>query len=445
MLLLAPLLLLACDEPPLSPPEAPWWEGAARTDTTPDFHGRVPRNLLMVSIDTFRKDHLDLYSDRERAPFLSALARRGFVLDDHTQCSNWTFASTVCTLRGTDTVDGGFIPRLSRMAPPVPADTPFLAGWLADAGFHTVLVSGNAWISPSWGTTQGYDVVRVPHNAGARHLFELGAEAVEAAVGGDEPWFLHIHLIEPHAPYDPPSAYLTGLDGLPPVPWDLSQKAEHYDANLLWPNLPEEARAALEQHLRVRYEGEIRWLDDQLAAAFSDLARRGLLRDTLVVFWTDHGEQFWEHGYQSHAYTLHGEEVDGVAFFWAENIVPGRFTEPTAAIDLVPTLLTLWDLPVPPEVTGLPVGSAPADRPRFATAAARLGVVQMVERQGLKLTYSWLGAARLYDRRVDPHEQHDLFDPDDPRARALWSLLEPYAERAEPWIPDRTRTAPPGW
>jgi hypothetical protein len=57
------------------------------------FYGQVPKNVIFLSIDTFRKDHMGAHGDLGLTPFLDTIAAEGVVLDDHQQCSNWTFPS----------------------------------------------------------------------------------------------------------------------------------------------------------------------------------------------------------------------------------------------------------------------------------------------------------------------------------------------------------------
>ncbi len=199
-----------------------------------------------------------------------------------------------------------------------------------------------------------------------------------------------------------------------------------------------ELQELLSQHLHTRYAGEISWMDDEFYRIFVDLAADGMLEDTLVVFWTDHGEQFWEHGNQTHAYSLFREENDGLLWFWSPNIVPGSFGGPVSAIDLVPTLVQLYGLPIDERVTGAPIGEAPDDRPRFASAIARLGPVSSVQKDGYKLTFSWYGSLRMYDLVNDPGETVDLYDPNDPPAMAqeLWADLKPMVELGAPLAPE---------
>jgi arylsulfatase A-like enzyme len=403
------------------------------------FRGDVPKNLLFLSIDTFRKDNLGTYgNDKALTPFLDGLADQGVVLDDHLQCSCWTFASTTCTLAGRSNIERGHIPRLvgdPSVRPKVPEGTPFLATWLGEAGYWSGIVSGNSWLSPTWGNTQGYDVARLPGGP-APAVYATGLEALrEARAAGEaDRWFLHLHFMEPHASYNPPEEYIIGEELLEPWPNDLTNRDLHYWNRSLWPTMAPDRQALLEQHLRLLYEGEVRGLDHELGAIWEQLEAEGLLDDTLVVIWNDHGEAFWEHGFQTHAYSLTAEENDGALIFWARNLVPGRWTEPTMAIDLVPTLLDLQGIPLPPEVTGVPIGSAPVDRPRYAEVMARLGGQNAVTRGGLKLIYFWGGTVVVYDRRVDPLETTDLFDRTNPVHLELYALAKAQALAMAPLI-----------
>ncbi len=438
---LAILALVACETPDVS-------DSAVPTDTdlpavgsdVLQFHGRVPKHLIFFSIDTFRRDHIGAYgSTMGLTPFLDRIASESVVMDDHLQCSCWTFASTTCTLAGRSNIERGHIPRLNgndENRPRVPAGTPFLATWLGEAGYYSVIVSGNDWLSANWGNTQGYDESKRPMSGDALGVYNTASGAIKdaRARGEADKWFMHMHFMEPHAAYDPPAEYIIGEEELEPWPEDLTNRDTHYEWRGQYPGMGIEERDLLEAHLRILYQGEIRHLDDELSEVWEKLDAEGFLDDALVVFWNDHGEQFWEHGFQTHAYQLNREENDGFLWFWSKNIVPGRYAGPTSSIDLVPTILDLHDIDQPAEVTGFPVGDAPPDRPRFAEVLARLGGANAVTLAGKKMIYSWNGKVEVYDRNVDPHEENDIFDPTDPEQLHLWSLLKPQAEAMAPLI-----------
>jgi arylsulfatase A-like enzyme len=444
--LLAAIAMVACD--PGSTGEGSWPDpgSAGRpTDTIPAFYGKVPKNVLILSVDTFRRDHAGLYAPGTM-PFLEQIMREGFTLDNQMECANWTLMGTACSVNGRHNEENGFIPELGGMRAVLP-DGPTLASALSSHGWFTVLSSGNSWFSADWNNAQGFDEAQLTAGA-AVSIYGLGQSMLEAATlrgEVDDGWMLHAHLMEPHAPYAPPAEYLRDEAALPPISWDLANKNEHYDATAEWPQLTAEQQSNLEAHLQLRYQAELTYLDDQLRTIFADLTTRGMLDDTLVVIFNDHGEQIFDHGNESHAYGLYHEENDGIAIFWSQNIVPGAWTGPTSQIDLAPTILGLLDVEIPREMTGIPLGEAPEDRPTFATTSARLNTIQSVRKNGLKLIFTWAtGHVEMYDEAADPLEQNDVFDPTDPVAQDLWSDLLPHIEMAEPIVFDDVLIWPAG-
>ena len=268
---------------------------------------------------------------------------------------------------------------------------------------------------------------------------EKGFEELQEAIdAGQVPgsWFVHLHHMEPHASYapDPYMIDTAAQNALEPWPDDLTNRNDHYAARDDYQNLSPNDQALLVAHLRILYEAEVRTLDDRMRQNWEALDAAGWLDDTLVVLWNDHGEQFWEHGFQTHAYQLYGEENDGYLIFWSKNIVPRTYDGPTASIDLVPTILDLYEIPIPPEVTGYPIGTAPEDRPRFAETLARLGGVQSITLDGYKLHYSWAGNVLFFDRNTDPEEQINLYDPNDARVLQMWLQLKPMVEAMAPLV-----------
>jgi len=417
------------------------------TELLPQFDGAPPQNVLMISIDTWRRDHFDPYGDgTEYTPFLASLAAEGLRLDDHVSCSNWTYPAVTCTILGMYNLDNDFLPKIAQdYREPVPSGTRFLAGYLVEPGYYNLLVSANSWLGQSYNNAAGYHDSRPPNVQNTKLLLEKGVERLEAAVDpATDPWFLHVHLMEPHVAYKPPEEYLTELEGLAPLWFDPTENEQHYDATKDWPDMTPEQRDLLETHLRIRYRAELRYMDDQIEEVFSDLDDKGLLDNTLVVFWTDHGESFWEHGHQSHAWTLHRQENDAIAFFWSKNIVQNAWTYPTVSIDIAPTVLSILDINVPETMTGFRVGQAPPNRARFAYVVGRTDPAQSVRFNDWKMIFNWTGVIELYDLFTDPEELNNVYAPDHPMAQPLWDKLKPRVEKAVPLVPEETISWPPG-
>lgn len=451
------IALLACHAPPPTEPPAPTTAETGTpttsTGTTGDgplvFTGRRPKNLLFVSIDTTRRDHFGDFSPTVYTPFFADWMSRSVVLEDHQQCSDWTYASTSCTLIGRYHEENGFAPELRADTVPFPDGQVTLASRLHEHGYYSMLLSPNSWLGTKWNNAQGYDDPTPPGTGRAAEVFEVGRARLEAAKAeGHDKWFLHLHLMEPHAPYVPPPEYYADeLAGVPPLPegWSLDTQDEHYAIVNRWPALTPDEQALLEKHLRARYHGELRFLDEQVEAQIAAFDEAGLLDDTLVVVWTDHGEQFYERGRESHAWHLNAEENDAVMFLWAKNLAPARWTGPTHAVDLVPTVLdALGYSPNDPTLSGSVLGTAPADRPRFGMSVARSGVLQSVTKDDRKLIFDWKGTVTAFDRGADRYEAVDVFDATDPRDQALWDLLVPRVQAMRALQPDETFVWPSG-
>jgi arylsulfatase len=386
-----------------------------------------------VSIDTLRRDTFERYGGVSHMPFLDGLIAEGVVFDDVTQCSNWTGAGTSCTMAGRHGVDAGFELALGSQdgIDFIPEDSVFLAEVLRDEGWHTILWSSNGWLNPKWGNTQGFIDDNSVGGKVTRVMDATRESVVEAPA--DRPWFTHSHLYDPHAPYNPPEEYLGALEGREELPWDLADRPSHYEARDIYHTLAPDTQLELKTQLIIRYEAELTYMDDMISDQWELWDAKGLLDDTLVVFWADHGEAFWEHGRQTHAFHLFEEENTVALWMWSKNIKPNSYGGRVSTIDLMPTLLDLYDIEVPETVTGLRVPSEiPEDRARYAMSIGRMGPIQAIKLGDRRIQHYWnTGAVVVTDLSVDPTETLDLYDPTDPGTLELWELLKPYVERAE--------------
>jgi len=405
------------------------------------FVGEAPRNVLMISIDTFRRDHLDTHGTLGLTPFLGSLAEQGVVAANHQQCSNWTWHSTSCTLNGRYAVDTGHFPSLLGLKTPLPEQRSLATILSTEHSYGTVLASPNMWLGPRWNNAQGYLVVeRLPGPLAADVLRNATGAIPQALVAArGTRWLAHAHLLEPHAPYIAPVEYQEGIDALPPLPEgvDLASQPGHYEAIADFDGMSEADTAVVLDHMRLLYQAEIRWLDAQVATAWQELDDQGLLDDTLVVFWTDHGEAFMEHGQQTHAHDLHGPENEAVLFFWADNIVPTTWTEPTHAVDLVPTILHTLGLPIDADMPGAPLGLAEPDRVRFTSTRGRQELQVAALKHEFKLLYRDVDATyALFDTEADPGEVTNLLlaDPDHAMAVELQPLIDARVARIRPLL-----------
>ena len=413
-----------------------------------------PKHLVVLSIDTLRRDYVDFYTCDEvdrvsRMPFLSSILARSVSFEDVQQCSNWTFPSTNCTLSGQLLEDMDHVPRSGLEGRPVPNGQRTLATLLADAGFFTALVYSNGWFYLAGpdrlplderltGNSQGYQ--RRSRAVEAFDVVSEGISLLREAMDGPAPpdrWMLHLHFLEPHDLYTAPDDLMPELQELDPIDVDFRNARSFRQGRQGYSGLSEADQQLSRQHFQVRYTGDLRLLDRRLRLVWTRLQDEGLLDDTLVVIWTDHGEAFWERGHQAHGYRLGAEENDAILAFWTPDLQPARVMGPHHAIDFLPTTLSALGLTVPEDLPGVRGGAVSADRPRYAACSNIVNQrYQSVTREGFKLTVGWNGSVTLHDRKVDPTERTDIFSPFHSQVAGLWALLRPRVVALEGKIPE---------
>jgi arylsulfatase A-like enzyme len=396
------------------------------------------RNLLLITIDTLRADHLGCYGySRETTPALDALALQG-VRMERALCPRPTTSPSFGTFfTGLYPVGHGVHFTLETLA----QSNVTLAELLRDEGYATAGVVTNANLYPAFGFGQGFDDYVFGHIR-ADEGRQRALHWLEQQRPVDRPWFLWFHSTDPHAPYSPLPPYDTMFGS--PAPGD-----------------PVARQVAL-------YDGEIRFVDDQIAEVLRYLQERPeLWQNTLIVFTSDHGESLGEHDY----YFQHGElPYESTArvplLFVAPGVLPAGAVRPelVTGADLLPTLLSALGLTVPAHVQGasyLPSLLGLADRgPHdfvFLEAGfgehIRLGRTRTLCRAGTKYVQRLTRWARvpdspvdlvwsmdallegglqpdeLYDLTTDPGEQVNLFGRDPARDASERRLLEAFARR----------------
>jgi arylsulfatase A-like enzyme len=405
------------------------------------FEGSVPSRLLVISLDTTRRDHIGWFSGSGLTPNMDRVMDEAVVLENHRSCSNWTGPSMTCVISGRTPMENGFWPWTGdpevRQYPLPGYGLDTLPGRFTDAGFATTLVTANGVFSLDLFTSAGFEnEVRVDWQP-ASEVSARALEVVDDLQFETRPWYLQVHFIDPHGSYCAPEEYIEGA-GLPDL--GLSREEWCYDSygaqsNVYWyAELPED-REALISWLEVEYAAELRYWDAEFGRFWNELERRGVLEDTLVAFVTDHGQQFYERGGHGHGITLNSEENRSTSWFWARNLAPKVITTSTFHPDVTATLYDVFDVEPTLDQTGMTVGTAPPDRATHAISAWDGGSVQLqVARGDLELLYDWQGGRAFYRLDDDPLGLVDVYDRRDPDVVALWEDLEVWiAEVREQW------------
>jgi len=311
-------------------------------------------NIVLVSIDSLRWDHVGSYGyDRPTTPFLDELAAKGIRFENTFSTTSWTLPSHAAMFTGLYDSTHGLVDNGMRLAD----EHRTLAEMLRDEGYETVGFFGGPYLHPTFGLAQGFEafhdcMVDAPALASGtevrRGLTTMARHPSHSDVTGPrtaqrvsewlegrsaKPFFLFLHMWDVHYDYIPPAEYVEMFD----ADYDGELTGERFFSNpLIHPELP----APDLEHLLALYDGEIRFTDDILRRIFSELESRGLLENTLVVVTSDHGDEFFEHGYQGHGETLF-EEVVRIPLIvsWPGRLEGGRVvTELVRLVDLAPTL-----------------------------------------------------------------------------------------------------------
>lgn len=392
-------------------------------------------NVILISIDTLRADHLSAYGyARETAPRIAAFAKRAVVFEEAYSQSPKTAASHMSLMTG-------LYPEVHRVGNPgrdrvrvrLSDEIPTLAEVLRRGGYHTHALHGGANVRAEFGFDRGFE-----HYVEERDLADWLRRAREVVLAHEAspgaPLFLFLHTYEVHAPYDPPAAHARlfvdpGYAGrIVASPEELAQKAYPERMRFFWqqvdPSSPDDLR-----HLADLYDAGIHYTDAQLGAFLEWLETQPLWADTLLVLLSDHGEEFGEHGELRHT-TLHRETLHVplvVRFPDADPAHrPRRVPAVVRLIDVMPSVLDAAGLPAPAHAQGrslLPLlrdGSADApvvlSQIRQGSAAAlRVGEWKLIRRKHRDQLY------RLSD---DPAERVDLHDALPERAAELAARLD---------------------
>lgn len=339
--------------------------------------GPAPReagpNLLLLTVDTLRADHLGAWGHAlPTSPRIDAFAAQGMRFEEASVQWTKTWPSMASMLTGRYPTQTGI-----RYAPrrPLPERNVTLAELLRDAGYRTAGVVSNANLSRELAFDQGFhhyveswmEEYRRTHGdrpfrnrAGLVKRFTDAKDVVDEGLAWleehrtrdeDAPFFLWLHFMEPHGPYEPPPGYGESFEGhYPPRRVPLARIPPYQRQR--------DARGRPVRDLafyQTRYDQEIRYLDDQLGRLLDALERRGLRRSTLVAFTADHGESLTEHGYYLEHGQLPFEPGAHVPLVLAqEGAIPAGRTvaEPVGLVDLLPTLLELLEVPAPEGLVG---------------------------------------------------------------------------------------------
>lgn len=371
-------------------------------------------NVVVYLVDALRADRIGAYGcERPLTPRLDAMAHEGVVFEDVTAQSSWTKAAVASIFTGLWPREHGVNGPDDRL----PDQLRTLPEYLRAAGYRTGAVVANAYVGTQFGFGRGFDHFEyLEHRLGRSDIIHDRVADWLAEVSGDRsPFFLYVHAIDPHAPYAPPQPYRERF--APTVSDPSVGEVETVRGLVLGSVSP---TAALERDLRDLYDAEVAANDDSFGRLLDLLTDLGELDDTIVIFTSDHGEAFGEHGSWTHGLDLYNEVLDIPLIVRLPDAAAAgaRVSEPAQHIDLLPSILARCGAPVEKELPGAvlfdvvgPVAPA-ASRAVYAYLDywGRTGAAVILD--GWKLIRplsSEFGAdIELYHRASDRCERRDL-------------------------------------
>jgi arylsulfatase A-like enzyme len=377
--------------------------GAActRSDVPPP----LARNLVLLSIDTLRSDHVGAYGGAQpTSPNLDHLSGESVLFARMRAHAPETRDSHMSVFTSQ-------YPFVHRRVGALPT----LAEGLRGAGFATAAFTDGGEVSHAFGFDRGFELYGDQGGGLDKHVaaFESWFDTRKP-----ERFFVFFHTYEVHDPYHPgppfESMFFPEYQGS--VTGEDSQRLlqsirqigifRHGDHPI--PVLTEADR----RQMVALYDGGIRKTDEAVGRLVELLRRRHLLEDTIVFVMSDHGDEFWDHGSVLHAHTLYEELLDVVGILrLPHGLGAGRIRwSLTRGIDVTPTLLRLLGAEPLPSAVGRAFDplAEESDRPHYAEKRSNFSITL-----GRHKFIGELGAERtaLYDLLADPREQKPLKDP----------------------------------
>ena len=431
-------------------------------------HGRAPsprastprravdgRNVLLITIDTLRADHLGVYGYRRAtSPHIDALAARGTAFERAYTFWPKTRASMICMMTGLYPSLNGYDQQHRELY----AFNPTLASVLQDAGYATAAIVDNANVAASHGFAKGFasfhevwtDKAVKDEVQGARAI-SAGAVQFFGEAPQDKPFFLWLHYVNPHAPYTPGPPYDTQFADAAAASGPELKPVTGFQGGVrkVW---------AIPGHMRLgyyvsQYDGEIALADAEVGRVLDGLNASGRASETVIVVASDHGESLGEHNY----YFDHGADLFDPCLH-----VPLIVVDPQAkaairsdalasTLDVLPTLLDAVKVGYPPDLAGislLPIVRGQTAPPRERLFAENDRGLTGTHNGRFKLVRepkAARGREALYDRQADPAEERDVKAQSVQEEKAQRAALDAHlAARSREWAltRERLRAAP---
>ncbi len=356
-------------------------------------------SVILITIDTLRADHVGCYGAQSvKTPTLDGLARDGVVFEHALSQVPLTWPSHAVILTGTYPFQNGVQDFTGQ---PLDPQIRSVAQAFKKSGYSTGAVVSAFVLDRSWGLARGFDFYDDAFSAKTFAVKDAGlvdrraAESVQKAIGWlaktpHRPFFLWLHLYDPHSPYDPPEPY----------------------------------RTEYRSHL---YDGEIAYADHELGNLITWLKEHRLYDSSLIVALSDHGESLGEHGEDEHGFFVYNSTMHIPLIVKPpaqRRIPPARKSEPVETAAVAPTLLQLAGLqasgnaadPIYSQFQAQPLtvgdqGAKSANESAYSETFypfSSFGWSPLHAVESSRFHYIEAPTPELYDLTADPGEMHNI-------------------------------------
>lgn len=353
--------------------------------------------VILISVDTLRADRLGCYqSERRLTPHIDAFAESGTLFAAVSSLVPLTLPSHVALFTSTYP----FVNHVQENGVPLGASAITLTTVLKNSGYRTAAFVGAFVLDRRFGLNRGFDVYDSPFDLHKKTVTDVGdlkrpgSQVTGAAMrwlerNSNTPFFLFLHLYDLHTPY------------------------------------------SLPQGVRLRsgeagYDAELAYVDRVLGEFFTFLEANELLKRSLIVFTSDHGEGLGDHDESTHGYFVYQSTIHvPLLIHWPETtkrIAQNRVDEPASLLDVAPTILDALELPRLKEMQGRSLITSKAAEPVYSESLyARKHFGCAALRSVRMERYKYIDAPKpeLYDLSTDPGELHNVYDRQRSTAAAL--------------------------
>ena len=386
------------------------------------FRKKNHQNVLLISIDTLRADHLGCYGyQKAKTSTIDQLAKEGIQFTSCYTTAPITLPAHATLMTGQSPLSHGVRDNGTFR---LEDESLTLAEIYKEQGYHTAAFIGAFVLDSRFGLDQGFDLYNDKMDSGKKKTELLYEERrAEDVIGGaiewlekkKNPFFLFIHCFDPHAPYSPPDEYKG-------------------DSQLLEPKDP--------PNMVANYDAEIAYVDDCLETLFLKLKELGLYDNTIICFVSDHGESLGEHGEPSHAIFIYDStlHIPWIIRCPNANYANTLIHQQVSNLDIAPTLLHLSGVEWPAaSIQGkalLPYSlEVQKNEPvycesYFSFYNHRWSPIEGVRTEEWK--YIKAPKPELYHLGDDPKELHNLYFVEKDQVRYMENLFKEVKEKFSP-------------